>query len=351
MIWPAGSTYVLKGRIRERIARRRFEPRRECGARKRSTQMTRIDPIHRVAASVIGCVFMLGCSAASDEGTTGTEAHPGAAGIDYAASAPPGATLEAGLPSAAAALEFGQVEGDKMLAKVDVTDTHSVTFWQVKSGRVIVIESYNVDKNPAVKPTNFRAGGDSYADTYTALAGAAAKPDALTNLRAADAFLAKAKAERPASTRATPNQGGVNAVPRVSSPITTDGLTFKSANDDMVWFQNQICAPRSSSSRGQDADNCFVTPLFIGQSTTTWNVDFETANIALFDADSSTNATLQVTSVNCEGPFGLGLCDELVAHSVTTPPRIVNVLSAEADDRFLTTASGNDYAVHYLFWD
>lgn len=30
--------------------------------------MSRIDLIHRVAASVIGCVFMLGCSAASDEG-------------------------------------------------------------------------------------------------------------------------------------------------------------------------------------------------------------------------------------------------------------------------------------------
>lgn len=315
--------------------------------------MFRFDSVRRVGASVIGCVFALGCGSVPDQ-SAGTDSPAPGTGIDYAASAPPGGTLKQADKLDKAAPEFGQVEGDKMLARVNVTDTHSVTFWQVASGRVFVIEGYDADKNPGPKLQDFHASRDSYADAYAALAGNAAQPTALANLRAADSLRIKAKALRATLPHTgVRKEGTLQAVPTATpSLITTDGFVLKGVQEDWNWFQG-VCNQRNSYYRGEDWTHCYgasLTPNPGGWTVTHNPSGFEEANILIFDADSFQNANLVVTGIDC-GFLELGLCSGLIAHSVITPPRNTNYIYAESDDGFITTATGVSIAVHYVYWD
>jgi hypothetical protein len=313
--------------------------------------MFQIQSVRCVTASIIACAFTLGCSAGPEDGTS-TESPAGGVGIDYAASSPPGGTLTAGLSSRPAAPEFGEVEGDEMLARVQVSDSHTVTFWRVLSGRVVVIESYDADKNAGAALHDFRASRDSYAQAYASLAGDRAEPVALTNLRSADSLRATARSVRASrAAAATPKVGKLEAVPTATpSLVTTDGFALKGVQEDWQWFLG-LCNQRNAYFSGEDYAHCYGASLTPGNWTVTHNPDgFEEANIMIFDADSTQNANLTVTGIDC-GFLELGLCSGLIAHNVVTPPRYTNSIYAESDDGFITTATGRSIALHYVYWD
>lgn len=299
---------------------------------------------------------VFGCSAASD-GAQDDSSRDGQ-DLDVGQSAP--AELEeprltAGSPEAASeGAAFGTLEGDEVIARVDVSGTHSIEFWQTSSGRVTIVEAYNVDENDGPKLMGLEARPGSYVELYERLSGANAQADAVERLRAAD--LVRTEYEGPFRVqgdldREAPAISEAAATAR-GTPGDYTGAFRKSVQGDKDWFLNQRII-RTRNFVGEDLDRSYdatLTPA-LGTWTLTWNFrGYEEANIALFNADFSSNATLYTTGVDC-GFLELGLCDTLIRRNLTVQPRWMLQVYNQSDDGFNTKASGKAFGVHYLFWD
>jgi len=227
------------------------------------------------------------------------------------------------------------------LARIELSPTHSVEFFQSTSGNIGVLEDYDIDLDHGSELGNFRARLDSYAALYQRLAGEAKKPAVLQRLEAADA-----RPARPA--------GESHKQPLTGYAAQADTTKqTKSVAEDWLWFEGQVCEPRRRQAN-EDWSNCDGQALSVnpdGGWTQDWHIDdYETANLALFNAHESDSARITSLGTRC-GFLELGLCSGLVFQEITAAPRHVSTLVNESDDGFDTHVEGTLYGVHYLFWD
>lgn len=239
-------------------------------------------------------------------------------------------------------------ESTQSLARVELSPTHSVEFFQSTSGHIGVLEDYDIDLDPGSQLGDFRARHDSYAALYKRLAGASAQADVLKRLEAADA--------RPPQPGGTPRkQPLVRSTPtsRRSTAKADSPKQTKSVAEDWLWFEGQICEPRREEA-DEDWSDCDGQALAVnpdGGWKQDWHVDdYETVNLALFNAHESDSASISSLGTRC-GFLELGLCSGLVFSEISAAPRHVETLINESDDGFDTHVEGTLYAVHYLFWD
>jgi hypothetical protein len=293
--------------------------------------------INRVASACMLSSFALaGCGNTPDDAT--------AVQTDVPRESEP--TISAGMTEGLDGAHFGALAGDVKLAEVVISSSHFIEFWQVADGSVSVIESYNVDENPGPKLGAFNVRRAPLADLYKRVSGEQADSAMLARLEAVDAARRKAGElgnHVPAGPPISSNE--------VTSDATDDGLVDKGAAEDWRWFQDVHCTPRRRQS-DEDMNRCFdLQTLSPGPWTVTWNVpDFETANIALFNAGVLGKASLYIQGVTCSF-LELPPCNGLRVRSLDVPTRFVSVLTNTADDGFKTTATGPAIALHYMFWE
>jgi hypothetical protein len=232
------------------------------------------------------------------------------------------------------------------LARVELSPTHSVEFFQSTSGEIAVLEDYDIDLDPGSELGGFRTRRDSYAALYRRLAGASTDEAVLKRLETADA-----RPQRPAGK--LPKQPLVSTTPAASTAQDDAAKQTKSVAEDWLWFEGQICLPRQAQANedwsGCDGQGLAENPN--GGWTQDWHIDdYETVNLALFNAHESDSAHLTSLGTRC-GFLELGLCSGLVFNEITAAPRHAATLVNESDDGFDTHVEGTRFAVHYLFWD
>lgn len=269
---------------------------------------------------------------------------------DVAEGDDPSADLTGETPVAASAPRVDEPgEGEELLARVEITETHHVTFLQHEGGHVSIVETADMDQDEGSLLTSSLDPATAYAELYTELVDGQVDPEVLDRLEVADVARTERLAQRTARGEADLSPVSAAAGAPVMEAFGTEaGLTAKASQSDITFWIGE-CTRREREATGEDRKLCWTNSFNAGPVTVTWSpIDHEFANVELGNANFNESAFFSVAGKDC---FVGSLCDINPARTKTVAPRGIAVITQPSDDGFHTFAQGNDFGLHYLFWD
>jgi hypothetical protein len=136
-----------------------------------------------------------------------------------------------------------------LLAKISLSETHSIEFREPLPGELMVLEQFHVDRDRGAVARDFDASKQSVTAFYRQLAGRSATPEALAALQAFEARALPFDAPQDFAAEPGPAPEIVRAAHDKATTATPPGWNFL---NEFAWFSSNFCRIDSTN------DRCFI---------------------------------------------------------------------------------------------